>query len=657
MKKFFKRLGKFFLYFTITILAIFLVIVGSIWGYQQYKNYRLAQYIKSLPKDPTYSTDIIVELYGDEKIGDDQLTIREKVELGLNPYVLDTSGNGVPDWEAIHTYYTDPTKFSTAEDGISDLAKILEGLDPREPINSNSIESFTISDEELGVFIHTNDLNVKYHTFIEPYRHKELDAIYQPVREPVQFFHFDGEAEIQIPSSVKNIEDLKAFYFDFEKQEFKEIAKQRVEGNSLFVTIDHFYPVYILDPHTFEEIEEYYYFRVSLFQLGRIVVGYDHLVFLFKRGAMDSETANEEMFEDSDYGITKLTTSTIGAVSAAILDRVFEFFDEPFQPLDQTEGSVLKDALFGYGKINGTPAYVREYVIPWSKKEDIETENEHSWKVIDTGFRPEYHTFSFGNMMTVVADGGICAGYSRIIDRIYNGYGLELQMEFTPETLRGKLWDWQEDGKLSTLSYDLTSNLNHYAFIESGYLNFYSFTDDKISHLGKTTYVDDIVIDPDTISEPDQQIIRMLETQWAYANENIIYKTKPYETNNITILDQLEETLSQGKIVYVTLHGKYGHALNAYKMEFDRYDPNLIRLYVFDGNFPYGRLKKEGKEELYINIYKRKKKTLFGEKEYFEFDYTPFERLRERYSYSSVNGKDEIRFYVNDEPLTGISEE
>lgn len=50
--------------------------------------------------------------------------------------------------------------------------------------------------------------------------------------------------------------------------------------------------------------------------------------------------------------------------------------------------------------------------------------------------------------MTVVADGGICAGYSRIIDRIYNGYGLELQMEFTPETLRGKLWDWQEEWKV-----------------------------------------------------------------------------------------------------------------------------------------------------------------------------------------------------------------
>ncbi|WP_062105321.1 hypothetical protein [Bacillus niameyensis] len=657
MKKFLRKLGKFlFILFTIFVACTLLVFAGF-WGYQQYKDYKLGKYLRSLPTDPMISTDVTVELYGDETIGENKMTIREKVEAGLNPYVTDTSGNGISDWDAVHTYHTDPKKFSSADDGISDLAKIKEGLDPTKPLDINTIDEFTIENEALDVAIHTNDLNAKHHTFIEPYQQSELEAVYEPVREPVQFFNYEGEIELGIPDGVKNPEKLKAFYFDFDKEDFVEIKDQRIEDNALIATINNFYPVYILDPDTYDQIEKYYYFRVSGFQFSRAVAGFDHKIFLFKRGLFDSEKGVEEKFEDPDYGITELSIGKIGPISAALLDRLYALLDRIFQPLDNTDGSWFQRALLDYGTVTGTPEYAQKYVMPWMYEDEIlETENEDSWKVIDTGFRSKKHAFKFGNMMTKIGDGGICAGYCRVTERVFNGQEIEKELSYDPETWRSKLVDWLGDHELSSsLSYNLEPQLSHYSFLNDGMLYNYSFTDEQMAHLGISKFLDgDLVVEPDTLTEPDQTLIKMLETQWMYSNEFINYKTKPYDTNNLEILDQVDEALSNGQIIYVSLHGNSsGHAVNVYKMEYDRYDPNLIRLYVYDSNFPHGRLKKEGKDEVYINIYKRKKNTLFGTEEYFEFDYTPFESRRADYSYSNVDKNNEIRFFINDEAFKG----
>ena len=46
-----------------------------------------------------------------KKIGENKMTIGEKLDLGLDPFETDTS-NGLSDWEAIHEYDLDPKKFS-----------------------------------------------------------------------------------------------------------------------------------------------------------------------------------------------------------------------------------------------------------------------------------------------------------------------------------------------------------------------------------------------------------------------------------------------------------------------------------------------------------------------------------------------------------------
>lgn len=652
MKKFLRVVGKIiFILFTVFV-ASSLLIVGGIWGYQKYKDYQLEKYLKALPEDPTISTDLTVKLHGDEKIGKQKMTIKEKVDAGLNPYVADTSGNGISDWDAIHTYHTDPKKFSTADDGISDLAKIKEGLDPTKPLDKDTIDEFSIEDEKMDVAIHTNDLNAKYHSFIESYQQDELDAIYEPVREPVQFFNYTGEAELKLPEGVKNKKKLKAFYFDFDKEDFVEIKKQRVEDNAIFATINDSFPVYILDPDTYERIEKYYYFRVSGFQFSRAVAGFDHKVFIFKRAWRDSDDFVEDKYEDEEYGITELSIGTIGPISAAFLDGVYALLDKVFAPLDGTDGDWLARALLDYGTVMGTPDYVKKYSMPWIFDEEFHQEEVYSAKVIDTGFLSNSNAFRFGNMLTPLGDGGICAGIVRVIERVFNHEEIEKELSYKPETVKSWLREYLGSAGYKTLSYNLEPQLDQYSFLEDGYLYGYRFTDEQISYIGKEKYVDDYVIDPSKIAEPDQTLVKMLETQWIYANEIINYKTKPYDSSNITILDQVEDALANGNIVYASLHkDSGGHAVNIYKMEYDEFDPNLIRLYAYDSNFPYGRLKQEKKRELFMNIYKKKRNTADGVEEYFQFDYTPFSS--KNYSYNNTKNNHEIRFFVNDQALKG----
>ncbi|MBO0993634.1 hypothetical protein [Bacillus sp. SD088] len=652
MKKFLRVVGKIIFILFAVFVASSLLIAGGFWGYQKYKDYRLEKYLKALPEDAAISTNTMIELHGNEKIGEQKMTIQEKVDAGLNPYVDDTSGNGISDWDAIHTYHTDPKKFSSADDGISDLAKIKEGLDPTEPLDKNTIDEFSIEDEALDVTIHTNDLNAKYHSFIEPYQQDELDAIYEPVREPVQFFNYNGEVELKLPQDVKNQKELKAFYFDFNKEDFVEIKKQRVEDDAIFATINDSSPVYILNPDTYERIEKYYYFRVSGFQFSRAVAGFDHKVFIFKRAWRDSDDFVEDKYEDEEYGITELSIGKIGPISAAFLDGVYALLDKIFQPLDETDNNWLARALLDYGTVMGTPDYVKKYSMPWIFDDEFNQEEVYSAKVIDTGFLSNANAFRFGNMLTPLGDGGICAGIVRVIERVFNQEEIEQKLSYKPETMKSWLRELLGSADYKTLSYNLEPQLEHYPFLDDGYLYGYRFTDDQISYIGKETYIDDVTIDPSKIDEPDQTLVKMLETQWIYANEFINYTTKPYDSSNITILDQVEDALANGNVVYASLHKESGgHAVNIYKMEYDEFDPNLIRLYAYDSNFPYGRLKQEKKRELFMNIHKKKRNTENGVEEYFQFDYTPFSS--KNYSYNNTEDDHEIRFFVNDQALKG----
>lgn len=260
MKSIIRKTLKICMYVAIILLAIILLIIGVLWGYQKYKHHQESKLLQQLPHDEVLAKDNFSEEHLDVKIGNNKMTIEEKLDAGLNPYVEDTSGNGISDWDAIHTYDLDPTKFSTADDGISDFAKLEEGLDPKEPVDPKEIDDFVIDNDELHIHLHTNDLNAKYHSTMTAYEQDELDTLYQPVRDPVRVLDYEGEVELDLPDNASNIEGLEAYYFNTMTEELQKIKKQRMEDDSLFVTVDQSFPIYVLEPEILDTIDEYYYF-------------------------------------------------------------------------------------------------------------------------------------------------------------------------------------------------------------------------------------------------------------------------------------------------------------------------------------------------------------------------------------------------------------
>src|SRR5699024_2206579 len=126
------------------------------------------------------------------------------------------------------------------------------------------------------------------------------------------------------------------------------------------------------------------------------------------------------------------------------------------------------------------------------------------------------------------------------------------------------------------------------------------------------------------LSEPDQSLIQLLETQWGIANDKI-FDNQPFHMHADPILDEVEEHLADGQIVLAAFTGnEAGHSVSIYKMEYDRYDDNLIRLYVYNTNIPYKKLTKEiYREEVYIEIYKMKNE-LISIQGFFEYTYHLF---------------------------------
>src|SRR5699024_172822 len=191
-----------------------------------------------------------------------------------------------------------------------------------------------------------------------------------------------------------------------------------------------------------------------------------------------------------------------------------------------------------------------------------------------------------------------------------------------------------------------------YPFLNNGELFDYRFTDEQIKELSEDNFVDSgIVIQPDKLIEPDQSLVELLETQWAYSNEQKHYN-KPENPNHISVLDQIENYLEDGQVIYASLNnGSGGHTVSVYKMEYDRYDPDLIRLYVYDPNFPYEKLKEYGKKEVYMEIYLEEE--VFPRDnvlEYFEFDYTPMREYESSPTYSTEDGYN-VMFFHNDTPI------
>ncbi|HIT21473.1 MAG TPA: hypothetical protein IAB56_00685 [Candidatus Scybalousia intestinigallinarum] len=131
---------------SLVLIIVFVIGVGAVMGTSMFfsvRNFNRYQDKEESKKvEPQYATEDdepIVETYsGDleftdeekqQDLDDDGLSTSQELELGTNPIFKDTDGDGLTDGEEVNIYHSDPLKYSTSGDDISDYLKVKKGLD------------------------------------------------------------------------------------------------------------------------------------------------------------------------------------------------------------------------------------------------------------------------------------------------------------------------------------------------------------------------------------------------------------------------------------------------------------------------------------------------------------------------------------------------
>ena len=85
----------------------------------------------------------------------DGLTDLEEASLGTNPFLADTDGDWLSDFDEVNEHGTDPTLADTDGDGFDDDAELGAGSDPN---NSSSIPAYSLGDINNDGVVNTADV-------------------------------------------------------------------------------------------------------------------------------------------------------------------------------------------------------------------------------------------------------------------------------------------------------------------------------------------------------------------------------------------------------------------------------------------------------------------------------------------------------------------
>ena len=213
-----------------------------------------------------------------------------------------------------------------------------------------------------------------------------------------------------------------------------------------------------------------------------------------------------------------------------------------------------------------------------------------------TDFKFNKNAFRFENI-SVLENGGICAGIGYAIEHFYNGEEVYDNYNYNGEHFEFKL----DDDELDILSKEKLG-LAYFYYPTTDELK--SFTDKSIfnNQNNKMTqeYIDK--------KQADNKLIRFLYYMWLY--ENAIKIQNFYEGNDILpAIDQnksvTEDTIDKLKILFdhdkIVVVRVPKHVVNGYALE--KISETQYRLYIYDNTAPYVKEK-----NCYIDLKKKKDK-------------------------------------------------
>ena len=184
--------------------------------------------------------------YDDDK---DDLSNEQEKELGTAMRNSDTDGDGLKDGEEVNIYNSNPLKYSTSQDEISDYIKIKRGLDINTKYSLNEVKPERVQISP-SITLVPNDLNSQYYGGINQ---GEVDKKLGTHYENFAMFKYEGKIEYLVDE-----DDLILLYHDYnDNYLYKKYPKYIIKNGKLIITMTKEYNAYNLIITTKEKYNDY----------------------------------------------------------------------------------------------------------------------------------------------------------------------------------------------------------------------------------------------------------------------------------------------------------------------------------------------------------------------------------------------------------------
>ena len=189
----------------ILLISILVLVIFNVFGKMSHssKNYE-TQNIEKADKTDITQNETLSDATVPEKLeitlteenqfldyDNDGLTNQEETELGTSLISSDTDRDGLTDYQEARVYNSNPLKYSTADDGISDYIKVEKDLDVNIKYNQNEIEVEEVK-INYNVTLIPNDLESEIYGDLEEF---SRDTKVNSTHSVFNLLRFEGKVE------------------------------------------------------------------------------------------------------------------------------------------------------------------------------------------------------------------------------------------------------------------------------------------------------------------------------------------------------------------------------------------------------------------------------------------------------------------------------
>ncbi len=541
--------------------------------------------------------------YGKDYDGDG-LSNGEEIESKTDFYAADTDGDGIGDYDEINTTKSDPLKVSTSGDGISDLVKVVKGLDVN--ASAKDVDTAGSIDVARDLSFKPEDLNSEVLYVYEEYG-GDVFSDMKCLIQPFILYNCEGTVTADIGSSADD-SNTAVCYYDTEDRRIAVDGSAVFSDGSVRFKCKSGQPMAVVSTEGLdaeltrkgilsasgESIKEFYlvlvpFSKFDTTQVPDIGIG-DYSIKSFVKD-------NDTLFVLEVSNTTGINKTRSGEV---IQDRLKKYSAGWMADYYGIHSIIMNIALNTYHKYAASDdedtRWTMESIVYRKVRctlrgledEAVRFMEENGYPVSgmeagsydsDTGFDVKVNGFRFSNLSTTVSSGGVCAGFAYVCRQAFNNWPMS-----------------RESGSYSFMQY----NAPGYKTAAAAYNCIFNgepgtYPANSIVLQAKSDelfdkYDEGYTINAAQMGAPDKSVVDLLNYYWLYDNGERI-KAEQHMAKNynygFSVIDEINSEFKAGRIVEVGLFGGMGgHAVAAYKLRQDKADPNLFYMYIYDSNFP-----------------------------------------------------------------------